>query len=152
MPERLKIALPIKKRLCHSSKKLSKSGRASKLHHWYKSYGHFSEGVDFAYWWSCIGNGLRLQPVQKACFIIIINYFLSSFVLLIHTCFRTYPTLEGQEWVNDEVINDHLKLMVSQAKRKVYQFSTYFYQKLADGKKWFQASRDLTEKKADLPF
>ena len=21
----------------------------------------------FAYWWSCIGKGLRLQPVQQAC-------------------------------------------------------------------------------------
>ena len=26
------------------------------------------ERVDFAYWWSCIGKGLRLQPVQQACF------------------------------------------------------------------------------------
>jgi hypothetical protein len=24
--------------------------------------------VDFAYWWSCIGKGLHLQPVQQACF------------------------------------------------------------------------------------
>ena len=24
---------------------------ASKQHHWFKSYKHFSEGVDFAYWW-----------------------------------------------------------------------------------------------------
>ena len=22
---------------------------------------------DFAYWWSCIGKGLRLQPFQQAC-------------------------------------------------------------------------------------
>ena len=29
------------------------------------SYGHFSEGVDFAYWWSCIGKGLRLRLVFK---------------------------------------------------------------------------------------
>jgi hypothetical protein len=24
--------------------------------------------VDLAYWWSCIGEGLRLQPAQQACF------------------------------------------------------------------------------------
>ena len=34
----------------------------------FKSYGHFSEGLDFAYWWSFIGKGLRLQPAQQACF------------------------------------------------------------------------------------
>ena len=28
----------------------------------------FAELVDFAYWWSCIGKGLHLQPVQQACF------------------------------------------------------------------------------------
>ena len=27
---------------------ISKSRRASKSHHWFKSYGHLSEGVDFA--------------------------------------------------------------------------------------------------------
>ena len=27
----------------------------------------FTEWVDFAYWWSCIGKGLRLQPAQHAC-------------------------------------------------------------------------------------
>ena len=31
-------------------------------------YDHFTEGVDFAYWWRCIGKGLRLQPAQQACF------------------------------------------------------------------------------------
>ena len=30
---------------------------ASKYHQWFKSYGHFTEGVDFAYWWSFIGEG-----------------------------------------------------------------------------------------------
>ena len=25
--------------------------------------------VDFAYWWSCIRKGLRLQPAQQACFL-----------------------------------------------------------------------------------
>ena len=33
----------------------------------HKSYGDFAEWVDFAYWWSFIGKGLRLQPAQQAC-------------------------------------------------------------------------------------
>ena len=33
------------------------------------SDGDFAEWVDFAYWWSCIGKGLRLHPAQQACFI-----------------------------------------------------------------------------------
>ena len=45
----------------------SKSRRASKSHYWFKSYGDFVEFVDFAYWWSFIGKGLRLQSAQQAC-------------------------------------------------------------------------------------
>ena len=41
----------------------------SKSHRWFKSYGHFTEGVDFAYWRSCVGKGLRLQPAQQAFYI-----------------------------------------------------------------------------------
>ena len=37
-------------RLCHSDEELSKSLKASKLHQWFNSSGHFTEGVDFAYW------------------------------------------------------------------------------------------------------
>ena len=29
------------------------------LHYWFKSYGNIAEWVDFDYWWSCIGKGLR---------------------------------------------------------------------------------------------
>ena len=54
--------------LCHSDHKLSKSQRASQSYQWFKIYGHFTEGVDQAYWGSCIGKGLRLQPAQQACF------------------------------------------------------------------------------------
>ena len=32
------------------------------------SYSDFAELVDFAYWWRFIWKGLRLQPVQQACF------------------------------------------------------------------------------------
>ena len=28
-------------------------------------------GVDFAHWWSFIGKGLRLEPAQQACFLMI---------------------------------------------------------------------------------
>ena len=31
-------------------------------------FGDFAEWVGFAYWWSFIGKGLRLQPAQQACF------------------------------------------------------------------------------------
>ena len=34
---------------------------------WFKSYGHFTDRLDLAYWWSCIGKALRLQPAQQAC-------------------------------------------------------------------------------------
>ena len=44
----------------------SKCEKASKLHHWLKSYSDFAELVDFAYWWSCINKGVRLQPEQHA--------------------------------------------------------------------------------------
>ena len=44
-------------RLCHSDQELSKSRRASKSNLWFKSYGHFTKGVDFASWWSFIGGG-----------------------------------------------------------------------------------------------
>ena len=40
-----------KNRLCHSGQKLFKSRRASKSHQWFQSYGHFTDGVNFAYWW-----------------------------------------------------------------------------------------------------
>ena len=43
----------------------SKPQRASKLLHWFKSYGTFGERRDFTYWWSCIGKGLRLQLAQQ---------------------------------------------------------------------------------------
>ena len=46
----------------------SKPQRKSKMHHWLKSYSNFSGGLDFAYWSSCIGKGLRLQPAQQACY------------------------------------------------------------------------------------
>ena len=35
------------------------------------SYGVSAELADSAYWWSCIGYVLHLQPVQQACFLVI---------------------------------------------------------------------------------
>ena len=32
-----------------------------------KVTANFAELVDYAYWWSFIGKGLRLQPAQQAC-------------------------------------------------------------------------------------
>ena len=33
------------------------SKRASKSQYWFKSYGNFAEGGNFAYWWSISGGG-----------------------------------------------------------------------------------------------
>ena len=68
MPKQLDIALQVKNSLCHTDQELSKSQRASKSHQWFKSDGHFTEGVDFAYWWSFSGGGSALQPAQQARF------------------------------------------------------------------------------------
>ena len=32
-----------------------------------KLYRDLAGGLDFSYRWSCIGNGLRLQPVHQTC-------------------------------------------------------------------------------------
>ena len=69
-------------RLCWKILENSKSLRASKSHHWFKSFGEFAEIGDFAYWWSCIRKGLRLKPAQEACFIIVPNLFWNSQKLL----------------------------------------------------------------------
>ena len=47
----------------------SKCQKTPKLYHLLKSYGDFAEKVDYAYWWSCIWIGLRLQSMQQACFL-----------------------------------------------------------------------------------
>ena len=36
------------------------------MHYWFKRYGNFSEWVCFAYWLSCIGEGLCLQPIRSS--------------------------------------------------------------------------------------
>ena len=59
--------IQLQNRLCHSYKDLTKSWRASKSHHWFKIYHHFSEGVNFVYWQRCIRKGQRLKPAQQAC-------------------------------------------------------------------------------------
>ena len=43
------------------------------------------KGMDLAYWWSCIGKGLRLQPAQQACLynaLIYCPYPLQGFLLV----------------------------------------------------------------------
>ena len=53
----------------HSDQVLSKSWRASKSHQWFKSYSHFTEGVDFAYWWSFSGGGSAINGATPSSFI-----------------------------------------------------------------------------------
>ena len=40
--------------------------KTSQLYNWFKSYGVFTEWVDFAYWRSCTRMGLRLRPAKQA--------------------------------------------------------------------------------------
>ena len=63
---------------CYNFQGNSKSQRASKSHYWFKSYGDFPEWVDFAYWWSCIGKGLLLQPRKQACLEVFTMSFLAT--------------------------------------------------------------------------
>ena len=56
---------------CHI---FSRPGRSQGLlykhlcHSLITSLSHFTEGVDFAYWWSISRGGSALQPAQQACF------------------------------------------------------------------------------------
>ena len=50
---------------------LSKSQRALKSNQWFKSYGHFTEGVDFAYWWSFSGGGSAINGATPSSFCMI---------------------------------------------------------------------------------
>ena len=74
------IALSV--RLCHSDLKLSKSQRASKPHQWFKSYGHFTEGVILPIGGVGSGKGLRLQPVKDETYRRAIKHIIVNMVQL----------------------------------------------------------------------
>ena len=79
------------------------SQRVSKLHYWFKSYSDFDQLVDFAYWWSCIGKGLRLQSVQYACFLYsdIAIYLVDLFVRFKRvTCGMALPSPDPSSCLN----------------------------------------------------
>ena len=46
-----------------STQKIDYGGKLQLL---FKSYGDLAERLDFAYWWSCIGKGLRLHVQNTA--------------------------------------------------------------------------------------
>ena len=48
--------------------------------------------MDFAYWWSCIGKGLRLQPAQQACFYMASMFLSGTSDSYNHPC-HTWPIL-----------------------------------------------------------
>ena len=48
-------------RVCHCDQDLSNAQRVLISHQWFKSYGYFTEGVDFAYWWSISGGGSAIN-------------------------------------------------------------------------------------------
>ena len=70
--------------LFHKDQELYKSRRERKSHQCFDSYSHFTEGVDFAYWWSCIWKGLRLQRAQQACFTKLCAFFWAYFPSSVH--------------------------------------------------------------------
>ena len=69
-----------------------------------KVKGHFTEGVDSAYWWSCIGKGLRLQPAQQACFIVA-SIFGTLYVLIsLHDANLPEQLTIGVGFVREQVV------------------------------------------------
>ena len=56
---------------------------------WFTNYGNFAEWLDFAFWWSCNGKGLCLQPAQQAC--------LFSFIII----------FQGKSYCHDYVFACH---------------------------------------------
>jgi hypothetical protein len=38
---------------------LNLKGHQNRIYYWFTSYQDFVEWVNFAYWWRCIGKGLR---------------------------------------------------------------------------------------------
>ena len=55
---------------CYNFLENSKYQSASKLHHWFKSYGDFDKWVDFAYWWSFSGEGAASATCAAGLFFI----------------------------------------------------------------------------------
>ena len=51
---------------------------------WFKSYGHFTEGVDFAYWWSFGGGGSAINEATPSSLYCTVQYY-----TLLH-CFILY--------------------------------------------------------------
>ena len=83
----------------HSDQELSQSRRASKSHQWFKSYSHFAERVDFAYWWSFSGGGSALQPSQRL--------FVEQPLSLPGSANHVQLILKGVDEVNIETKNDN---------------------------------------------
>ena len=59
-----------KNRLCQSDQDISKSRRASKYNQWFKIYGHFTEGMDFACFWSFSGGGSAINGATTSIFLL----------------------------------------------------------------------------------
>ena len=71
------------------------SSTISKLNNCSKRYGNFNEWVDFAFWWSCIEKGFRLQPAQQGCFYKYCN------ILRQKRCLVTNLMSAGRPFFND---------------------------------------------------
>ena len=80
------------------------------------------QGVDFAYWWSCIGKGLRLQPVQQACYCMNLQHKEQNLIMFTFFSFKKespiYYTLGSYKLVSGR------KLFVLQ--KKIFSLTILF--------------------------
>ena len=92
----------------------SKYQRILISHHWFKRKSNFAEWVDFAYWWSCIWKGLRLQPAQQACFCNVSASAIFLEVLITHfpgkQNIANYAPFIGQFGSDQVMLSDSFKL------------------------------------------
>ena len=51
------------------------------MHQWFKSNGHFTEGVDFAYWWSFSGGGSAINVATPSISRFFRNIFWKKLIL-----------------------------------------------------------------------
>ena len=90
----------------------------------FKSYSHFTEGVDITHWWSCSWKGLRLQPTRQACFTV---WFLKIIYIIIILKFLWKQELirkkNEQQKRSVVLMNVHVKLLWEVDLKSVHFFN-----------------------------
>ena len=81
-------------------KKFLNPERASKSHQWFKSYGHFTEGVGFAYWWCFSGGGTEPAACAAGLFIgWLALVYLPKYLLFLEPQIMSYFFAPGWDWM-----------------------------------------------------